>query len=487
MAFALHKTILKALPTRSSAVAAIAGSQGTARISLEESSWQKEHLENAAIHYLMYRINPWVRSCIDLIAQAATADMYSVAASSDTLRDALMVYLSSLNPRMSFNRLLRGVYRDLQIDGNWYGRLTFADSLPVALYRVDFRRIVPRPPKDGGEIEEYSLFDVTRAYQYSPTPIPANQIIHLTLNDAGENGCGLAPMESLDYTLALDESARRFQQAYFQNGVKAGDVYSAENSIDPDTIERDRQYLIDNHTSPTMAWAPLFLEGAWKLVRGGHDTKRDADFMNLKGWDREEVASVYSVPLTLLSTAIVGALGGNGKEQDMQLFREAEIAPLQVQVAEDFTQQLVVGALGNTEAKIEAPRGTRIRTTAAQTADLMVQVGATGNQALAAMNLPPVEGMDVPLFLRRGGMMVGIPGAPDMVIITPTGAIKGEVQDPLELASATTPKLAPGQAGSSGGKGKAKGQGSSKAKAKGSTPPDATRQDIKGDGEGGDR
>lgn len=475
MAFHLPKTILKALPSRPT-VASTMGSQANGRIALEEQSWQKEHLENAAIHYLMYRINPWVRSCIDLIAQAATADMYTVAASSDTLRDALLVYLASLNPRMSFNRLLRGVYRDLQIDGNWYGRMTFVDGAPVSLYRVDFRRIVPRPPKEGGEIEEYTLFDVSRAYQYAGTQIPAQQILHLTLNDAGENGCGLAPMESLDYTLALDESARRFQQAYFQNGVKAGDVYSAENSIDPELIERDRQYLMDNHTSPTMAWAPLFLEGAWKLVRGGHDTKRDADFMNLKGWDREEVASVYSVPLTLLSTAIVGALGGNGKEQDAQLFREAVISPLQGQVMEDMTAQVVVGGLGNTEAKIEPPRGARIRMESAQTAEIMVQVGATGNQALAVLNLPPVEGMDVPLFLRRGGMMVGVPGSPDMVIITPTGAIKGEVQDPMELAAAHAPKGFPGE----------KAPGTASGGGKGDTPPDAERQDVQGDGEHGD-
>jgi hypothetical protein len=212
-------------------------------------------------------------------------------------------------------------------------------------------------------------------------------------------------------------------------------VYTADGTMDPALIERDRQYIQQNFANPNQSFETLFLEGAWKMVKDGASVRKDGDFMKLREWDREEVASVYSVPLDLLSTSLPSTLNGTSNVANRELFHEHVIAPLQVQVMEDMNTQLVAGALGNDSVKLEPPRGTRIRPADVTMAQAMVESGATGNQALAVMNLPPITGLDKPLYLRRGAAMVGVPGSPDSIVIAGSGVVSGAIMDPAVLAA----------------------------------------------------
>ena len=72
-----------------------------------------------------------------------------------------------------------------------------------------------------------------------------------------------------------------------------------------------------------------------------------------------------------------------------------------------------------------------------QAASEMVTCGGSLNQALGVMHLDPVDGGDLPLFLRgRTTALVGVPGQPDCVILTQQGAVSGQVQDAAAMDTA---------------------------------------------------
>ena len=403
-------------------------------------AWQREHLEDAAYQYHLYAKGPWVRTCVDYIAQAATADEYGIKSESEdeTGITAVRTWLAQINPTQSFDRLLRTIYRDRQINGNSYVRIQRApDGTLAALHRIDFRTIVARP-EPSGPVKVYDLFPNGR-WTSTSTPIPAADIWHSTLNDSGPNGGGLAPLESLDATLANDMAALKYNTGFFRNGVKAGDVYAIKDDMDPIKLEREREYLLQNFTDPAQSHSPLFLNGQIAMVRDGASLHKDMEFVALHTWNREEVSAVFSVPLSLI-TAFSGSLGGNGKEQDQVMFDENVIAPEQKAVFEDFNRVVMLGALANSDITILAPNTTKIRLDRLQAAELMTHVGASGNQALKVLNLPPVDGMDEPLYMGgRQLWVVGKPGDPDSVLLTAKGAMSAEIQDPEDINGTKQP------------------------------------------------
>jgi hypothetical protein len=393
-----------------------------------QQNWMHEILADAAVHFWLYRKHPWIRICTELIVQAATSDLHTIDSLSGDERgkEAMRTWLRYINKKQNFERFLRGVYRDQLINGNYYARKQFMGRALVSLNRIDFRTIVPEPHPTGIP-ENYYIYR-NGVYTTRPEKVPAVEILHLTLNDMGECGMGMSYLDALDFTLGDDQAAIKYNTGFFLNGAKAGDIYQIEDAVDPDRAERERQYIVDNFTSPASSFTPMVLTGKTKLLRDGSALRKDMEFV-------EEIAGVYSVPLSLI-TGQVGALGANGKEQDRIMFDEYVVAPLQKQNFEDINRQIIQDpeVMNNDDIVLLPPIATKTRLDLLDAANKLVSVGGTGNQALRVLNLPEVEGLDEPLFLgSRAFGVVGKPGHADSILLTQRGAMSSDPQDPLEI------------------------------------------------------
>lgn len=413
-----------------------------------KQSWQLNYLRNAVAHEYCYIHSPWVWTCVEAITQSCTMDQYSIETEDENIRHAMEIFLYNIAQRSSFDRLLRGIYRDLLINGNWYGLIGYFGKKPCSISRINFKQIVPDVPDDGsGNIKSYSIYP--QGFEGRPMyQIQAKDILHFTSNDMGDNGTGLSQLECLDMTLALERYSLEYQNGFFVNGVKAGDVYSSDGSMSPEAYARDKIYL-ESYTASDKAYAPLFLSGNWKLISRGQEMRKDADFLALRNWLREEVLSVFSVPMSMVSTDKVGTLGSNGKEEDRELFMNAVVAPLQKQVFEDFNRQFIIGVLGNDVVRLLPPGRPRIRLNDVQAAVEMTKAGFTGNEIRSALNLDLIEGLDEPLYFMGSAAVIGIPGAPDSIYLTRMGPIAGAPVslDETVLENRATPDpLAPGNA-----------------------------------------
>lgn len=385
--------------------------------------WQTEHLRNAQMHEYCYLSNSWVHTVIDQIANACTMDQYSVETPIPELQHAIELFLYNISPNYSFDRLLRGVYEDLLINGNWYGRIKFDRGQPVAIHRIHFKKIVPNITEDDPEIKSYAVY--ARGIEGKPTKIiPAREILHFTLSDVNDMGVGLSKLEALDSTLALDRHATVYQQGFFENGVKAGDIFSADAGMTAETYTRDKLYL-EAFSEPTLAHLPIFLSGDWKVIKTGQEHRKDMEFLALRNWNREEILSVYNVPMSLVASDKIGTLGSTGKQEDWEHFMNSVVAPLQKQVFEDFNRQFMVRTLNMHKARLLPPGRPRVRLDDLKAAAEMIKVGFTGNEIRSILNLDLIEGLDEPLYFNPSATIIGIPGDANSVFYTRMGPISG--------------------------------------------------------------
>jgi len=388
------------------------------------TSWQLSYLRNAAAYEWCAKNMPWVRIALETVVSSCVMDQYSIETEDDDLRHAMEVFLYNINFDKSFDKLLRTVYKDMLVCGNWYGRIFYKGNAPVGIERIKYTQIVPDLPEDGtNRIKSYSIYPAGPQGGAS-MQIPSVQILHFTLNEDGDNGTGLSLLESLDMTIALERFATEYQTGFFTNGVKAGDVYASGGTMSPETYERDKIYL-EAYTAVDRSYAPIFLSGDWNLIARGQELRKDADFLALRNWNREEILSIFQIPMSLVSTDKVGTLGSNGKAEDRELFLNTTVAPLQKQVFEDFNRQFVVGRLRNEQIRLLPPGRPRVRLGDLQAAELMVKVGFTGNEIRSALNLDLVEGLDETIYVMPGGAIIGIPGSPDSIYLTRMGPISG--------------------------------------------------------------
>lgn len=387
-------------------------------------SWQLSYLRNTIAYQYCYTHSPWVWSAIETIVQSCTMDMYSIETEDDDLRHAMEIFLYNVAPRSSFDEMLRSIYRDLSICGNWYGRIFYKGKVPVGISRVHFTQIVPDIPEDGSNvIKTFSIYPAgpegSAAFQ-----LQANEVLHLKANNMGDNGTGLSQLECLDMTLGLERFASEYQNGFFVNGVKAGDVYASDGSMSPETYQRDKVYL-ESYTAADRSYAPMFLAGKWELISRGQDLRKDADFLALRNYNREEILSVFSIPMSLVSTDKVGTLGSNGKSEDREYFLNMVVAPLQKLVFEDFNRQFIVGILRNENVRLLPPGRPRVRLDDVKAAAEMTKAGFTGNEIRSALNLDLIEGLDEPMYIFPGGAIIGIPGDPESIFFTRMGPISG--------------------------------------------------------------
>lgn len=427
------------------------------KLQTQFDAWQRQLIDDAAIYYRLYRRHVWVRSIVDKTAQAISADMPvlkrvaddKAADTHDARAQAIMTLVKGMFGTVSFKRGIRQLSIDLLVNANSYYRIQRVDltldpadgaaveAVATALQRVDFRMCAPRLDTDGDRIG-YSYFRKGR-FDVVAEPWPLEDVLMVQTDAMRDGGVGLSLLEALDNTLALDDAAIKYNLGFMRNGTKAGDVYNFDDKqMTPEAIEREREYIEDEHTNPEDAHKPMFLAGAIKLLKDGSQGKDDMGWLEGRKWNREETAAGYQFPLSLL-TNDKGGLGHAGKAEDMDAWNEDVIAPWQEFIYAEISRQWLAGVLSIEDYYLAPPKNAAVKLEHIQMAQGMVGAGATGNEARGVMHLDEMDGLDKPLYLDKRVPVVGIPGDPESVIYTSTGAVSGDIQDPQE----TNPDPAP--------------------------------------------
>jgi HK97 family phage portal protein len=161
---------------------------------------------------------------------------------------------------------------------------------------LDWRFITPHLTETG----ELVAWETKQTTDGEPRYFAPDSVIHVAW-DAGAGDLGVSPLRALHRTLNIEDSAQRYQAASFNNGVRHSAVYVLPEGVDMD--EGDKQELRAAIQSQQGGVDQAF---GLALATGGGDIKPlshtavEAELIEQRKLDREEVAAVYDIPPPLI-------------------------------------------------------------------------------------------------------------------------------------------------------------------------------------------
>jgi HK97 family phage portal protein len=372
-------------------------------------------LPEMQVYWMVATTHPYVNSCITLVADAIAGDGYAVMpkngdiarpldSKSDPRVGDINDFFDVAFPGSTFRSWRYGVAVDMEAFGLAYLQKKRAGGLLVGLERLDPRTVTATLSSDQTKIVSYQVrqrnsngvVDLQHI-----TNVDAKDVVLFTRGGGDPITGSPSPLEALDLTCAIDEAARRFRMAFFNSGGKIGTILSNETAS-KDQMQAAERKMKQKHTGPDNAFGTLLLTGAWKLVGQLESGSDDASFVKLSGLNREDVASVYHVPVGMITFA-GSALGSAGKGDDRDFFEEFAVLPLEELIYERLTLSILGDEFGIDDLELAPKRRNRVRTSRFDAAVNLVKFGGTGNEArdlvgLAKIIDPKFE-MDTPLFI----------------------------------------------------------------------------------------
>jgi HK97 family phage portal protein len=167
----------------------------------------------------------------------------------------------------------------------------------------DWRVIRPvKPSPDALTIEGWRVYDPMGSVERT---FSASQAVHSAWwSPLGPEG--ISPLRQLGTTVAIEDAATRYQRAQFKNGARPPSAITATVDflgLEPESrdalLEQLRQDVIALYAGPENQGRPALLPPGldWKPI--GH-TSREAELIEQRYIDREEIASVFQIPPPML-------------------------------------------------------------------------------------------------------------------------------------------------------------------------------------------
>ncbi len=384
-------------------VASVVGG-GSARISEMEVYW------------MLATKHPYVNGCVTLIADAVAAEGWSVApvdgdearpltADVDPRVGDIRAFFRVCYPNSTDRGMRRAIAVDIEAFGVSYLRKKRAGKLVVALERLDPRTVSAKLSADSKSIEAY-LIRQRAASNVVTNPaaieiVPPEDVIMISMT-GGDPLAGLpSPLEALDLTVATDLATRRFREAFFRSGAKAGSIL-INKSANIDQVQAAEKMLMASKAGAENAYKTWLLAGDWVVESLAKAGDNDADFVKATGLNREDICTVYKVPVGML-TFSGSAIGSSGKGDDRDFFEEFAVLPIEELIYETLSLRLLRDEFGIEDLRMIPKRRNRVRTSRFASAALGVKFGMTGNEARELVGLPPIIDdrftMDTPLFI----------------------------------------------------------------------------------------
>lgn len=284
-----------------------------------------------------------VRACVNAISRTATSRGWGFrGAPASCLRARDMI--SRPNPQDSGRDLLVNVFEDMNIYGRGFWELVRAQegnqsSPVVSIYTLDPIRTKPKPDKKGRIIGYEQKTSKGETITFEPW-----EVVYFPLSTKGSEAQGISPLQSLFLPVTTDIHAQNYNLSFFKNHALPAGVLTMEGAPS-DVVQRNRDYLESESQGAENAHKHLLLEGKVDF-KEWQKSPKDADFLNLRRFNRDEILSVYGVPpakIGIIETGNIGA--GSAGEQD-KTFKKDTVEPTQGQIAERINRFFIEIALG---------------------------------------------------------------------------------------------------------------------------------------------
>jgi len=234
----------------------------------------------------------------------------------------------SPNPNLTASEWKKMLSQDLDLRGNHYCQIIRNGLGEVtALYPlISSEMIVEWGPNK------------KKLYKYSGTLVPSSQILHIIDIPDKEGLLGLSRIEYARQTLEFESSVSQHGNKVFKNSVSPAGAFSKKGSLTDDAFERLKTQIHEQFAGLNNAGKPLVLEDGLEF-NSLQLTNSDAQWLESRRFNREQIATIFGVPVSMLNDAENTAFGN--LEQKEQSFYSNTILPVSIFTEERFRLSLL--------------------------------------------------------------------------------------------------------------------------------------------------
>lgn len=380
----------------------------------EVTGWWREQTESEAI-LNTYKASTWYYACVAVLASALSSIPLVVQKKQkdgkwEVVPDhPLGQLLESPNPFWSGAELLERIVISLYTGGNAVLHKVRAGNDVHELWLFGPDKV--RPHADAKDfIDFYALLDQGKIVGR----VEVDDVIHIQFPDPAEPRWGMAPHVAMCRAIESDVDAITWQQESFRNRAVPSGAVTFDHDLSPQQHDDASEMVAADLKGTENARTVLVLGNRAKWSTISHSPV-EMDFLNSRGFTREEVCSGAGVPPVMIGIYDKATLN-QVKEGRLVLWQD-RVIPLCWRVLRPINRQLASEYEEGIRVAPDLASVPALRPMLAETIDLMCKLWDRG-VPLNTLNehfgvgLPPVPGGDtgwLPGTLQRAdGMSIDL-------------------------------------------------------------------------------
>jgi HK97 family phage portal protein len=171
--------------------------------------------------------------------------------------------------------------------------------------------------RNNGLVKKTLMYATTATLDGLPSYIDPENILHIS-GLSFDGYVGISPIRTCQNAFGIGLAAEKFGARFFANGAKASGVLSHPGTLGTEALENLKKSIREIITGEN-ALRPLVLEEGMKWEQTTINPN-DAQFLETRNFQREEVAALYRMPMHLLQS-LERATNNNIEHQSLDYMR----------------------------------------------------------------------------------------------------------------------------------------------------------------------
>lgn len=350
----------------------------------------------------MYLANPWVSTCVDVIAKRITSGGFAVepvkqGEGNPKNQETLRQFCLLINDHWDFLQFIRSIIMDLLIFGEAYCEIIRGPGgIPQKLFKIDCLTMTYKLDRYGNILEYNQQLSSTT----KPNKLDVNSIIRWWFPHPGRSMDALSPMERVKDAVNVDKKMVNWVTTFFQKGAKV--PFWIKSDADQAEATRQLAWIRETQTGEKNAHAPLMTYGGAEVKEFGRGAI-DIDFGKGRDRNRTEILAAYNVPPAIAGIIESGNIGGGSGEDQEKSFQYNTCDPVKQLVFEKLNFVIVQGGFKITDFLITTRYADyRNDENVAKVQDMRIRNGSLtineSRQEGGKLPYPKTMGGDTPVF-----------------------------------------------------------------------------------------
>ena len=203
------------------------------------------------------------------------------------------------------------------------------------------RQLLPLTPDQVGAVQnsDWSIDYTVGTDKQIAGVYNAQRVLHLR-NFGTDGWMGLSTVTLHRDEIGLAMQTQKHGAVLFKNGAQIGKVVEHPAQLGEQAYARLKESIQKTYTGADNAHKTLILEEGMKLSTVGM-TNEDAQFLDTRRFSKQEIASIFGVPMFLLNDTEKSTTWGSGLEQISRAFLNYTLKPRLDRITKTLARELL--------------------------------------------------------------------------------------------------------------------------------------------------